>query len=131
LRRLVPVGCVVKFFGWCRWLAMLLGHFLFRFQENGAISRPMVGVSFMKHALEGPILHLTPAAGSICIAASSLVVISSWIICPGLAFWPRRPKVFLPIFCQPAPVSVYAVNLPVRCVETCCAFFAFAVLEWP
>jgi hypothetical protein len=59
LRWLVLVGCVVNLFGyaWCRWLAIFLDHFLFGFQENGTISHPMVGVSFMEHAVEGPVLH--------------------------------------------------------------------------
>jgi hypothetical protein len=58
----------------------------------------MVGVSFMEHVVEGHVLHLTPAMASICVATSSLATITSWIIRPALAFWPQRPKVFLPIF---------------------------------
>jgi hypothetical protein len=67
LRWLVPVGCVVNFFGcaWCRWLPMLLGHFLFGFQENGTISHVMVSVSFVEHAVEGPVLRSTPTTTSI------------------------------------------------------------------
>jgi ABC-type uncharacterized transport system permease subunit len=77
---------------------MLLGHFLFGLWENGKISHLMVGVSFVEHAIERHVLHSTPATTSICIGTSSLAMISSWIICPTLAFWPQRPKVFLSIF---------------------------------
>jgi hypothetical protein len=77
---------VVNFFGWCRWLAMFLDHFPFRFQENGIISHSIVDVSFVKHAVEGLVFHSTPTTALICIATSSLAVISSWIICPALAF---------------------------------------------
>jgi hypothetical protein len=111
--------------------SMLLGHFLFGFQENGTISHPIVGVSFMEHAIERHVLCSTPAMASICVATSSLATIPSWITCPALAFWLRRPKVFLPIFWWPAPIHVDVVNLFVRHVETCCAFFPFVVLEWP
>jgi hypothetical protein len=130
---LVPVGCVVNFFGcaWCRWLAMFLDHFLFGFLKNGTISHPMVSVSFVEHAVERHVLRSTPSRTSICIATSSLAMISSWIICPALIFWPQRPKVFLLIFWRPAPIHVDVVNLPVQHVKTCCAFVAFAVLEWP
>jgi hypothetical protein len=82
----VLVGCVVNFFGWCRWLAMLLSHFHFGFEENGTNSHPMVDVSFVKHAVEGPVLNSTPATVATCVAASSLAVISSWIVCPALTF---------------------------------------------
>jgi hypothetical protein len=126
-------GMCGNFFGcaWCRWLAMLLGNFLFGFQENGTISHLMVGVSFMEHVVEGHVLRLTPAIALTCVAASSLATISSWIICPALAFYPRGPKVFLRIFWWPTPVRVDAMNLSMRHVKTCCAFFAFVVLEWP
>jgi ABC-type uncharacterized transport system permease subunit len=65
---------------------MLLGHSLFAFQENGTTSHLLIGVSFVEHAVEGPVLHLTPTKAAISIAASSLAMISSWIICPALAF---------------------------------------------
>jgi hypothetical protein len=52
--------------------------------------------------------------GMTCIATSSLAMISSWITCLALAFWPRRPNVFLPIFWWPAPIFVDVVNLSVR-----------------
>jgi hypothetical protein len=109
---------------------MFLCHFLFGLQENGTISCPVVSVSFVEYAVEGPILHSTLAMVSICVATSSLAMISPWVICLALDFWPHSPKIFLPIFWWPAPIRVDAVNLSVRHVKTCCAFFAFLVLEW-
>jgi hypothetical protein len=57
---------MVDFFGCdcCRWLVVSLGHFLFEFQEDGAISCPVVGVSFVEH-VKGLVLNSAPTTVSI------------------------------------------------------------------
>jgi hypothetical protein len=95
----MPVRYVVNLSGCAsyQWLAMTLGHFLFRLQENGIVSCPMVSVSFVEHAVERPVLHSTPTTASISIVASSLALVFYGITCSILTFCPWRSEVLLPI----------------------------------
>jgi hypothetical protein len=85
---LVPVRCMVNFFGLGRiqQLILLLGHFFLGFSKNGAITCSVVCLSLMVHAIERSILAPASASHLARVAASGMVVISFGIEGPAPAF---------------------------------------------